>query len=298
MLIWRLRRALDDPNLKLESRWQRYTTFTRGYLAREAAGLPVVGAVASLLRGVGLIVLPIGAILFGAPLLVILMFVVFTTSPILVPLAHLLYGGAIAYQVSGSIVREREKGTYDQLCALPPGSVGLHWAHATSWLLDHRALRTLAVVMVLVGTATTLFGSVSLFGLTYTGTSALLFWVLSCACVIALLTIDHYSTQVTATLLGMTLPASVNSISTVRISTVTLFVLVQVSAYLIGVLSAGVVLPTLYRFTNASSEMIALTLPTITLLVFTAYREWIIRRLWAQFRSAVNATPAEMEALC
>lgn len=298
MLIWRLRQALNNPLADFEPTWRAHAAVTRGYAVREPVILPVIDALANLLRGVGLVVLPIGAILFGAPLLIIIMFVIFTASPILMPLAHLLYGSAIAYHISGSIAHEHEKGTYDQLSTLPPGSLGLHWKHATNWLTDHHRLRSLAVGMVLIGTATTLFGSVSLFGLSSRGASGLFYWVLSSASVIVLLVVDHFSTQVTAALLSMILPASTANATSARFGAVSLFVSLQIAAYLLGVITAVVVLPALYQLTEASEALVALTLPTITLLVFAGFREWLVRRLWFKLRLAVNATPAEMEALC
>jgi hypothetical protein len=297
MLLWRLRRAFYDP--LLGTAWRTYAAWKRSPPFERASVPPrFVAPLANFMRGIGLVILPIGVILFGAPLFILLMFVTFTLAPILVPLAHMAYGSAIAFNVSGKIARERESSTYDLLSTLPLGGLGLHWTHAVSWMLDHRGWRDAAIFMMIVGITAAAFGVAVLFNTALESGTSTAAWLLSLTCVVLLILSDHVGTQITAALVSMIIPAYVVSAVNARVGAVIAFVGLQMTCYLVGALTASAILPAIYQLGAASEQTIAFTLPVFTLIAFVGVREFIARQLWRRFGQAINATPAELAELC
>lgn len=299
MLIWRLRQALNDPFRQSASEWRTYAALSKRFQAQRehASSNFALSPLTSIIRGVGLIVLPVGTILFGAPLLILLLFLVFWLSPVLVPLTNLIYGLAITFNVSGHIAREHQNRTYDLLGTLPPGIVGLHWTYAIGWMTDHRIYRDMALIMVVFGVISTVFGSAALFGRLGSETSTTAFWLISSASVITMIIFDQFGTQVTAALVSMIVPAYTANVGSARMGAVGAFIGIQISAYLVGVLTAFVIMPAVYRWTNTSDVIYAYTLPVFTLIAFVGFRELIIRLLWETLRTMLNATQAEIDAL-
>lgn len=297
MLIWRLRQALFDA--ARASAWRVYSARKNASFAPPAFPTPrVLLPVANFARGIGLVILPIGVILFGAPLFILFMFVTLSLSPVLVPLAHLVYGAAITYNVSGLIARERENSTYDLLGTLPRGTLGLHWTRAVTWMTDHRGFRDAALVMVFIGIVAAVFGMAVIFNGTFDDGISPLAWFTSLICVLLLIVADHLGTQVTAALIAMIIPATTTSAVNARLSAVSLFAIAQIACYLVAAFTASALLPALFRLTGTDAAMIAYLLPIFTVFTFAACREVIVRQLWRAFRRAVNATPAELAELC
>lgn len=298
ILMLRLYRAMNNPFRQSFDSWHGYAARSRGGVSTpEQRRRSWLLRTADLTRSIGLVFLPILLILFGAPILILLIFLVFTFAPILVPLANTAYGIAIVVSVTGRIAREHARGVYDLLGTLPTGRLGVHWRCAVGWLVDHRGGRDAALVLTFIGVIVAFFGVTSLLNTPLSGDLRAPAWVLAVLCATLCIAADFTGTQVSAALIAMLLPAQTTDGANARFGALGAFIGAQMAAY--GVLAAAFLgLTALYDAANASSTVIAFTLPPLLVIAFVGAREWIIRRLWRALGRALNATRAEMEALC
>ncbi|MBE2270015.1 MAG: hypothetical protein IAE80_17390 [Anaerolinea sp.] len=299
MLTWRLRRALNNPLRPRAVPDRAFLQLARHYRRGKpevGSGFPRRSLWFSITRSAGMLLLPIAAILFGAPIFIVSLFLVVTLSPVLVPLLNTLYGLALTLSISGRIAREHQAGRYDLLGTLPTGIVGLHWSFTLSGMLQNRLLHDLAILMSVIGIISSIFAIAALFGAN--AAFSFFHWLIATAAAGIVILLDNYAAQVTAGLLSMTVPAHTTSTANARFITAAVFILLQLTGYLLLLLVLLVIVPASFQLFGISDALSALTLPLAALVVLGSFRELTIRLLWRRLPAALNATSVELERLC
>jgi hypothetical protein len=198
--------------------------------------------------------------------------------------------------ITGTIIREHERGTYDQLCVLPSGALGAHWAMCAASLHRHDALGWIDLLRKLM-TGTLLIALLSSL-LIVTLRQAVLdatqfFWlVLDMIALVTASYAEHVQSILLGSLTGMLVPVYTRNRADARISAAVLFLALQAATLLATLLIALVFLPTLYSFLSITDWYISPTL--VSLLVFFLLREGLIIALWRILVHQLNASPAEL----
>jgi hypothetical protein len=291
MLSWTLWRALNRAPRHLP-------LYRRAYLQQQMpeASFSLRFPMSGLLRTLLLVIIPVCIILLGAPVLAILYTLSLSLTPLLLPLANTLYGLAHATSTSGHIARERDRQTYDVLCTVPGGSLGMHWSYCAGWLQAHVLYRYPLLVLLGIGLFASLFGlparllfdenSVPLAVTVARGLGLGIFFVL-----------DYAQTLVIASLTALLVPASAENESSARLLGASLFLVLQAAVYLPIIFLNNVALPNALALLGMDATTIAVLVPLLSAAFFVVLREIMIFGLWQRTGQQLSATAVELDAL-
>jgi hypothetical protein len=293
MLTWKLWRALTRPPLISP-------LFKRAYTQRGGSGLPWIPPVRfplmDLLRNTGLIILPIILILFGAPILVLLYYVSLILAPLLLPAANTVFGLIHANGASGSIARERDRQTYDVLCASPTGSLGLHWSYCIGWLHYHWLMRTALIGVLSIGIVASVLGLSGrmFFG---SGTAPLPVTLVRGVTLGLIFFLDYLQTPVLSSLTTLLVPIYSENEGKARLWASSVFLVIQMAVYLPTFLIAIYALPNTLSLLGVDPLLIDVLVPLAVLAFFTVLREIIIVGLWSRVKQELSASTVELDAV-
>lgn len=292
MLTWKLWRALTRPPLISPM-------FKRAYHQR--GGIPWVTPIRrfplmDVLRNTGLIVLPIIMILFGAPILVLLYYVSLLLAPLLLPFANSLFGLIHTNSASGSIARERDRQTYDVLCASPAGSLGLHWSYCVGWLHYHWIMRSAMVGVLSIGIVASLLGLSGrmMFG---SDNAPLLVTLIRGAALGTVFVLDYLQTPVLSSLTTLLVPIYTENESKARLWASSLFLVLQMGVYLPTFVLGMYALPNTLVMLGVDPLLVNLIVPLAVLAFFAALREVIIVGMWNRVKAELSGSSVELDAV-
>lgn len=258
--------------------------------------VPLLRQITAISKDLGVLVLPIVLILFGTPFLILLFYIALLISPLLLPLANTVHGLAHAISASSGIARERDRQTYDVLCATPPGMLGMHWSYCTGWLYDHSSFRTPLLGVLVIGIIANVVGITSQVIFGGDGAPPLTIMVRGLA-LSAIFIIDYTQTIIVSSLTVLLVPTSGENESNTRLRAAGMFLTLQMCVYLPTLLVAVVALPGTFRLIHVDPATGALISPLLYLAFFVALREIIIVGLWRRVEINLNATRVELDAI-
>ncbi|MBI1259996.1 MAG: hypothetical protein GC204_21210 [Chloroflexi bacterium] len=291
MLSWKLWRALNRPPL-------RSPLFRRAYLRQGPPNqmvplrIPLLGVI----KNVSMMVLPVVVILIGAPMLMLLYYVALLIAPLLLPLGNTIYGLMQVYSTSGNIAHERNQQTYDVLCTSPAGVLGMHWSYCTGWIHYHWLYRIIMVGLLVTGILASVFGLSSqiVFGdaqpsLAIMATRALALGII--------FVIDYGQTIVLSSLVALIAPTYAENDGSVRLWSISLFLILQLAVYLPTLLLGSYALPSSFALMGLDPMLAGVLIPLLLLAFFTILRELIISGLWYAAREQLSTTKLELDAI-
>ncbi len=288
MLSWHIWRALTRPPTQ--------SPLLRRVRA-EKLELPSLNPMplAGCLRSVALTIIPIIILLIGSPLLVLLIYTSLLSTPILLPLAHTLYGITAAASVSGLIARENDRRTYDLICVSPPGILGVHWAYCMVWISQHRYYRDITGLLLVLGILAALFGLTTrtFFSVMPVDGAA---WIIQSPALIAFLCVDFIQSFATTALVSILIPVYVQQAGNARLLAFGSALCLHLTAYLLALIVGTQFLPLLSAVTGGSPLVSAIS-PVLFVLMFAAFREFIIHLLWRSVAENLNASPMELDQI-
>jgi hypothetical protein len=291
MLTWKLWRALTRPPLLSP-------LFKRAYTQRETIPWlpPIRFPLMELVRNTGLIIMPIIMILFGAPILVLLYYVSLILAPVLLPVANSLFGLIHTNSASGSIARERDRQTYDVLCASPAGILGLHWSYCIGWLHAHWLMRYALVGTLSIGIVASVLGLSGrmLFG---SGDTTLPVTLVRAGALGMIFFLDYLQTPVLSSLTTLLVPIYSENESKARLWASSLYLVLQMAVYLPTFLIGMYALPNTLAVLRVDSLLANLIVPLAVLAFFAALREIIIAGLWNRVKQELSVSSVELDAV-
>ena len=291
MLSWKLWRALNRAP-------QRSPLYRRAYLKQGAPMTPLPFRIPlfGLFKNASLVVLPVILVLLGAPILVMLYYLALLFAPLLLPIANTIYGLYHAYSSSASIARERERQTYDVLCASPPGILGMHWSYCTGWIHYHWVYRYTMIGVLVTGIIATIFGlsSQMVFGV---GATSVIVTIVRTLAVGGIFVLDYAQTLILSTLVALIVPTYAENESNARLWAVSLFLMLQGAVYLPTLLIGLYALPSTFNLIGIDSIVAGVLIPVLLIAFFAFLREMIIMGLWVAAREQLSTTKVELDAI-
>lgn len=285
MLTWRIHRTLDDPLKREPIIWGGYERLLAIFEPIKRRGR----------RHINETLMLAALVVIGAPFASLGVIVIFLPSPVLALILTISYGLLTVTRVSSRIAAEHQRRTYELLCALPYGRIGVHWLYAAHWYRQSLTLRsvTRAMMALGIGASPFLFGG---FAYPLTGQRAVQFWFIDSLSFGVYLLYDYFNTRVIATLIGMIVPAITRSPRTIRALALGVFLLFLVSVYGVGTLIALALLPGLLLRINA--PMLAyIVIAPLTAAGMIALREALTRLLWRQIERGMQVSALEIDTL-
>jgi len=285
MLTWRIYRTLDDPLKREPIVWRGYERLLSAF---ESPAQKLPATKFQMLRGSALLLL-------SSPFISMGLLAAFFPSPLLALLLSLIYGLLIVLRVSNRIASEHQRHTYELLCALPYGKMGVHWIYGVHSFQVSRMTRSVLRVGLMIG----LLASPFLFGgwaYPITGQRAVQFWLVDTMSFCLFMLYDYFNMGVSATLIGMLVPAITRSHRTIRALSIGMFLLLQVATYLLAALLLLAVLPALLLRLNAPHLSWVMIAP-ITAAALIGFREAVTHWLWRMLERALQSTPMELDLL-
>lgn len=254
--------------------------------------IPLLGV----FKNAGLVIMPVAMILLGPPILALLYYLALLCTPLLLPLANTAYGLMHTYTASGSIARERDRQTYDLLCAAPTGIAGVHWSYCTGWLHDHLLLRQTLIALLATGIIASIFGlsPQMVFG---GEPSALVVTLVRAAALAGIFVLDYVQTPIVSSLTTLLVPAYAENRSNARLWASSVFLGLQTVVYLPTLLLGVYALPLTLRLVLPDPALSDLLTPLLALAFFALLREAIIVGLWHRAAEQLSGSIMELDAV-
>lgn len=269
MLTWTLWRALQKPPLNHPLYQQA--------LRRPASSLsPYLGCV----------------IVLVAP---------FVLLPALIFLSG-VYGLRWTMQIASAIAREHETGRFELVSLSPGGALGSSRAIMSACLHRNESLEQiqsagawvlrLAFAFTLMLSLTSLSDPILPNSSTEPNVNEII-TIIYLVTMVAAIYIDHVQSIVVAQLVGMWLPTVVPRRLDASMGAFLIYLLLQISVYMLTALLAFSILPGL--LSALPSPVNTLLLAFLRLIAFFALRESLIQWLWKTVVRQTNAAPSELE---
>ena len=293
ILSWRLWRALNHPPL-------RSPLFRRAYADQyppPSSGFPAIRIpFIGVFRNFSLVILPVVLILLGAPIIALLYYLALSLAVFLLPVANTIYGLAHAINASAGITRERERQTYDVLCAALPGSLGMHWAYCTGWLHYHLAYRYAVVAILVTGIVASVFGLSAqlVFGGEIVPVGVTVIRALALG---TFFIVDFAQSIVVSSLTTLIIPSYAADETNARLYAAGVFLTLQSAVYFSTIMVAGYGLPGVFALFGFSADLSAMLIPLLMLAFFVALRELLITGLWRIVEQQLSTSIMELDAV-
>lgn len=215
-------------------------------------------------------------------------------APYLVLLANTLYGLALAIDASGGIARERERNTYDLLCTIPPGALGVHWSYCNGWIYHNWLYGWLALAVALIGGVASVLAPLLPGGVTVSEIFNMHPNLGLSLAVALVFTLDYFQSVVFGGLMAVLAPALTHDKLNARILAGSGFLLAQTASYAAAYTFAITLSNTLAAFNNPALTAL---LPLMSAAAFFIFREAIIVALWRSITNLFGAHVAPAESL-
>ena len=221
------------------------------------------------------------------------------TSLVILIVLNSLVGTVLADRISATIARERELQTYDLLCLLPVGELGIDWSLSTGSLYHSTLFRTTGFLARLLSVgllgALVIAFTIPLMLLVgrWGGQDVLrLFVVLWYALLMGLgLYMNHIQIVVLAHLIGMLTPAFTTNRLNARMLAAGSLLLFCVGVYLSTAMIGFVILGSVYRWLHVPDPTGVISLPVLRLIIFYGLHEAVIYLIWRLLLRQFNSTP-------
>ena len=268
MLTWKLWRGLRQPPFKHP-------------LYQEVIGRPAAPMAASL----GCVVVLI------APFVLLPALLFLSTA----------YGLRWAMQIASTIARDHETRRYELVALSPEGAFGVSRAIMSAYVQRNESLAQiqtvgawvlrLAFMLTIMLALTSL--STPILTTDYAPNVNEIITVLYLVTMAVAIYIDHVHSVLVGLLVGMWIPVVVPRRLDASMGALLVYLLLQVTAYLVVVLGCFTLLPALLGSIPRPYNTVLLAL--LRVVVLFAVREILIRWLWATVVRQTNATPSELE---
>jgi hypothetical protein len=205
------------------------------------------------------------------------------------------FQGAIsAMRIGGLLAGLRERGQLDLLCLLPPGGARITWELCTTCLHRTRTFSSLSSELVWVIRSIFILATVLIIArenrnpwqgpflaMTQIGLMYIVFYI------------DDIQSLIVGSLTGMIAPTYTRTPSDARLYGLMGYLLIQIATYLMVVLVAFILLPTLYRALHWSGLAADILQFIIGILALYSFREVLIRALWQMLMNRLDVYPAD-----
>jgi hypothetical protein len=235
-------------------------------------------------------------------------FVVLLVVPGLLIIGSNLLGAFWASVVSMSLVRERERGTYDLLCLLPDGMLGVNWAIGSGCMhrgaffdLLQLGVRTLALLsLVILGVMFIIAIGIAA-GLSFQDTNDDLLRAIRTILDMLTLLIGFYANYIQGVVLspltGILTAIYVRNQVEARLIAPAIFLALQIGSYALTFLIAFNLIPGIYQHFFLTNSAVHMTLPFAQLALFCGIREAIFLSVWLLVKQELNVHPSEFNRL-
>jgi hypothetical protein len=232
------------------------------------------------------------AVILIAPLL-LLPAILFTSA---------FYSLRWAVTISSMIARTREAGMFDLISLSPDGALGASWAICTASIHRNQSLQQIQSPMswlVRLGFTLLILASVGNFvePLVPFGTNSTLGTIIPLLYLFTLsgaLYVDHMQSVAMGSLIGMLMPTYTRSRIDGGVGAFIVFLLLQVTTYVLTLLIGFSFLPSIFRGFDVTPTTAAILLPILRLVIFWAIREGMIAGLWRVLVERLNIAASEM----
>ena len=232
------------------------------------------------------------AIILIAPLL-LLPAILFTSA---------FYSLRWAVTIGGIIAREREVGMFDLISLSPEGGLGASWAICTASIHRNQSLQQIQSPMswlVRLGFTLLILASLGNFvePLVPFGANAPMEIIIPLVYLFTLagaLYVDHVQSVAMGSLIGMLMPTYTRSRIDAGVGAFIVFLLLQVTTYMLTLLIGFSFLPSLFRGLGLVPTLVAILLPILRLVIFGLIREGMIAGLWRVLVERLNIAASEM----
>lgn len=291
MLTWKLWQALNRPPV----RSPLFRRIYQRHLMAEGLDMPRIPLL-GLFRSAGLVILPVILILIGLPLVLPVYYLMLLCAPVLLPLINSVYGLTLIINVSGGIARERRQRTYDLLCTVPSGTLGMHWSYCTGWIHAHVGYRYVMLVVLGTGILAVIVGLSPQIVFGAAPPSLVVLLVRGLALIVFFLA-DYVQSVIISSLLSLIIPISDEDETNVRLWTASLFVALQFAVYLPTLLLAVYALPSTFQLLRLDPNLGGLLMPVLLVGFFIVMRSLIINGMWRAVEQRLSTTAMELDAL-
>jgi hypothetical protein len=207
-----------------------------------------------------------------------------------------------AVTIGGMIARERETGMFDLISLSPDGALGASWAVCTGSIYRNQSLQQIQSPMswvIRLGFTLLILASLGNFvePLVPIGANSTLGTIIPLLYLFTLsgaLYIDHVQSVAMGSLIGMLMPTFTRSRIDAGIGALIVFLLLQITTYVLTLLIGFSLLPALFSLLNFSPSLEAILLPVLRLAIFGAIREGMIAGLWKALVERLNIAASEM----
>jgi hypothetical protein len=212
---------------------------------------------------------------------------------LLVVLSGTRYGLIWSLQVGEFIARERERSTFDMLGIAPDGALGASWMICVACMYRDQKFRDLETqhsiftrVALLALAMLTLLILCNLFN---AGDVDYLSIPIAAAALVAIYYFDHIHSVILGGLIGMLIPTYASARNDSRLLTVSSFIVLQATTYVVSWIFAFFVLPGVFDAIGIYGAVASLLQAIMSVGLFYLIRESIITILWLKLTEQLNA---------
>jgi hypothetical protein len=207
-----------------------------------------------------------------------------------------------AVTIGSLIAKEREVGMFDLISLSPEGGLGASWAICTASIHRNQSLQQIQSPMswlVRLGFTLLILASLGNFvePLVPLGSSAAMDIIIPLLYLFTLagaLYVDHMQSVAMGSLIGMLMPTYTRSRIDAGVGAFIVFLLLQVTTYMLTLLIGFSFLPSIFRGLGLTPTLATILLPILRLIIFGAIREGIIAGLWRVLVERLNIAASEM----
>lgn len=232
-------------------------------------------------------------------------FFILLVVPILLVIGSNLMGMIWSSLVSTSIVRERERGTYDLLCLLPDGIWGANWAIGSGCIyrgaffdLLQLGVRTLALFgFVILGIMFIITLGIAASSASHDDLLRAISTLIDMTAIMIGYYVHYVQSMVFSPLTGMLTATYSRSQFDARLYAPIFFLALQIGSYVLTFLIAFRILPDIYEHFILTNSLAYLTLPFVQLAIFYGIREGILLGVWMLVKQELNVRFSEFNRL-
>lgn len=235
----------------------------------------------------------------------------FLLMPFFLLIIGISYGLDCALRISTTIAKEHEDQTFDLLSLAPTGVWGTNWALATSSLYRNRDFdRLFTIIRAALATAlvlTCIVALIAVMSLTPSrptrlpqpsGVDMLLRVAADFLAVVALIAaiyVEYVQSTVLGSLVGLFIPTYAHNRLDASLWAFGVFLLLQVSTYVLAWLVGFNLLPGAYERLHINGWYASFSLPVLRVAAFFLLREGIIAGLWRGLVQRLNVQVYEVD---
>lgn len=214
-----------------------------------------------------------------------------------------IYALRWAVTIATTITHEHETGMYDLVSLTTSGPIGCCRAISTACLHRNESMEQIqspgAWIMRIVFSLVLMLSVASLTQPILVSPSNPNLNLLLSAIYLLLMAvaiyIDHVHSIIVGILVGILTPTYATNRLDAGFAALLVFLLIQVTTYMLTLILGFVALPNLLEALAISAPIMTLLLAPLRLVIFFALREWLVRVLWKVVVKETNAAPTELD---